>query len=238
MNDMVAITPAPVASAPTVAPAKSGLRNRRRSSIGARRRNSTTTKATASTAPPASRPITAGWVQPDRPSTRPARTPASAEPSNPMPARSTASRRSDLDSVSSLHESTASTAASTAVAPYALRQPSAASSPAASSGPSAIPPPTHAPHTPVAWTRPRPGGNACPMRPRLQARIAAPPRPCPMRATTRTAVPGASAASTEVRASRTAPAANMRRRPWSSPMAPAGSNPTARPQLIELRIHA
>jgi len=44
--------------------------------------------------------------------------------------------------------------------------------------------------------------------------------------------------STDVAASTNAPATNMRRRPWSSPIAPAGSNATARPQLIELRIHA
>ena len=46
------------------------------------------------------------------------------------------------------------------------------------------------------------------------------------------------ASSADAAASTSAPTTNMRRRPWSSPIAPAGSSATARPQLIELRIHA
>jgi hypothetical protein len=51
-------------------------------------------------------------------------------------------------------------------------------------------------------------------------------------------VSGASAATTDPITSTSAPATNMRRRPWSSPIAPAGSRATASPMLIELRIHA
>ena len=101
-----------------------------------------------------------------------------------------------------------------------------------------MPAPTPAPQTPVARTRAGPTGTTCPMSPRPHASTAAAPRPWPIRASTSVRVSGANVATPDVAASTNAPATNMRRRPWSSPIAPAGSNATARPQLIELRIHA
>lgn len=212
---MVAITPAPVATPPTVAPAKSGRRSRRKSSIGPRLRSSTTTNTTAAPSPPPTKARTDGRSHPSRPSTSPASTPASASPNSTMPQPSTAWWRCDVDSVSPARATPASTDASRAITAYEPRQPAPRpeSSPAASNGPTAMPAPTPAPHIPVARTLACPPGKEWPINPRPQATTAAAPSPCPTRASTSVRVSGANVARTDVAASTSAPITNIRRRP-------------------------
>ena len=157
-----------------------------------------------------------------------------------MPQPSTARGRSAVDSVSPARAQTASSSAATASTAYGIRQPGpdSAARPAATSGPIAMPAPTPAPQKPVARTRAGPAGTTWPINPSPQASTAAAPTPWPTRASTSVSVSGANVATIDDTASTSAPATNMRRLPWSSPTAPAGSSATARPQLIELRIHA
>ena len=236
---MVAITPAPVASAPTVAPAKSRTAQQaqiqhrvaaaQRDDDEHRRRDDPPAEQAERRAQPAARLCT-----------RPASTPANARPSSSMPQPSTGRGRSAVDSLSPARAQTASSSATTARTAYGIRQPdvACAARPAATSGPIAMPAPTPAPHTPVARTRAGPAGTTCPINPRPHASTAAPPRPWPTLASTSVSVSGANVATSDATASTNAPATNMRRLPWSSPTAPAGSSATASPQLIELRIHA
>src|SRR3954469_10291943 len=100
-----------------------------------------------------------------------------------------------------------------------------------------MPAPRQAPHRPVARARPAASGNARPSKASPHAINAAAPRPSTTRPPMNVNGPGATAHSTEPTAVTTAPATKTRRRPKSSPIAPAGRSATAKPRLIELRIH-
>ena len=100
-----------------------------------------------------------------------------------------------------------------------------------------MPAPTLAPQTPVARARSGPGGNAWLIRPRAQASTAPPPSPVSTRPPMNVAELWAVAQTTDPAATTASPRAKTRRRPRSSPSAPAGSRATARPRAIALSSH-
>ena len=112
------------------------------------------------------------------------------------------------------------------------------SSDAASTTPAVIPSPTLAPQIAEPW--PRSAGVRAPWA-RIaspHARIAAPPTPSSTRAPTKSALPVATAQSSEPTPVATSPTTYVRRRPSASPTAPEASRAAASPTLIELRIQA
>ena len=149
-NEVVAMIPAPVASAPRVAARKGGDRKSSGSIMGASRRCSTTSQIPSSTRPPSTRTITSGRVGPPRASTRPVSSTPTPAASSTTPGPSTGRGRSARDSSSTTRATTPRTTASRASSQYEAAQPPISCAPVASSGPTAIPAPSDAPHTPLA----------------------------------------------------------------------------------------
>ncbi len=95
-----------------------------------------------------------------------------------------------------------------------------------SNAPAAPPMPLVAAHVPIARFSGGPGANEAVMIASVEAAMSAPEKPCSPRATTSTALSGASPPASEVSANRTRPITKIRRCPkWSAARPPSIKKP-------------